>query len=228
MLISEIFYSLQGEGTHLGVPSVFIRTSGCNLRCAWCDTPYASWRPEGDPRDVGAILAASSEWEGVEHVVITGGEPLIQTELPDLVEALKARGHHVTIETAGTLYVDGLSPQLFSISPKLANSVPDRRHPADRALHQRHNSLKHLPRYVQHGTDYQLKFVVRREEDVTEILNLVTGLAIPRGRVFLMPEAATRRELGTVGPLVAAICIREGFRYAHRLHLELWGNARGR
>jgi len=228
MVISEIFYSLQGEGTLLGVPSVFIRTSGCNLRCAWCDTPYASWEPEGAPQEIGSILTACSEWDGVEHVVITGGEPLIHRDLPTLVEALRARGRHVTVETAGTLYVEALRPQLFSISPKLANSVPGDGRAADRALHQRHRTLEHLPRYLQQATDYQLKFVVRREEDVADVLGLISDLAIPRDRVFLMPEAATRAELRSVGPLVAAVCVREGFRYAHRLHLDLWDNVRAR
>src|SRR5271168_1155713 len=75
MLISEIFYSIQGEGGLAGVPSVFVRTSGCKLRCAWCDTPYASWNPEGEPRTVEEIVAAVQSHAAARHVVLTGGEP---------------------------------------------------------------------------------------------------------------------------------------------------------
>ena len=86
MLISEIFYSVQGEGSLAGVPSIFVRTSGCNLRCRWCDTPYASWHPEGTDWDVMALAHAASE-SGAHHAVITGGEPLIAPALPDLMQA---------------------------------------------------------------------------------------------------------------------------------------------
>ena len=82
MLISEVFYSLQGEGSLVGVPSVFIRTSGCNLRCAWCDTPYASWNPEGKNRSIDELIAEIDR-HPTEHVVLTGGEPMIAAGLPD-------------------------------------------------------------------------------------------------------------------------------------------------
>ncbi|MCH2065381.1 MAG: 7-carboxy-7-deazaguanine synthase QueE, partial [Roseibacillus sp.] len=72
MLISEIFYSVQGEGFLAGVPSVFVRTSGCNLRCRWCDTPYASWNPEGEKLPVEKIVAQVRE-HPARHVVLTGG-----------------------------------------------------------------------------------------------------------------------------------------------------------
>ena len=76
MLVSEIFQARQGEGAYSGTTSLFIRTSGCNLRCAWCDTRYTSWKPEGIVRSVASILDATDRWAGVQHVVITGGEPL--------------------------------------------------------------------------------------------------------------------------------------------------------
>src|SRR6266700_3347126 len=103
MFISEIFYSLQGEGELTGVPSVFVRASGCNLRCTWCDTPYASWEPEGEEMTVGEITARVTAY-GAEHVVLTGGEPMIMPEIVELCDALKGRGHHLTIETAATVY----------------------------------------------------------------------------------------------------------------------------
>ena len=88
MLIAEIFYSLQGEGELAGVPSVFVRTAGCNLRCAWCDTPYASWQPEGTPRTVDDIVAEVIK-HPAQHVVLTGGEPMVAPGIGDLAGKLK-------------------------------------------------------------------------------------------------------------------------------------------
>ena len=102
MKISEIFFSVQGEGSLLGVPSVFVRTTGCNLRCSWCDTPYTSWQPEGEEMAIAQILTAVQSYNA-KHVVVTGGEPLIMPGVPDLIAKLRALHHHVTIETAGTV-----------------------------------------------------------------------------------------------------------------------------
>src|SRR5947209_7549513 len=125
MKISEIFFSIQGEGTLVGVPSVFVRTSGCNLRCAWCDTPYASWNPEGEPRTVPQIVSAVEAHPTARHVVLTGGEPMIAKEIRELASAVKATGRHITIETAATVPPDGIACDLASLSPKLLNSAPD-------------------------------------------------------------------------------------------------------
>src|SRR6185369_16496224 len=103
MLISEIFYSLQGEGELTGVPSVFVRASGCNLRCAWCDTPYASWNPEGTQRSVAQIVTEVVSHGNAQHVVLTGGEPMIAKEIHLLAAELKKLGRHITIETAATV-----------------------------------------------------------------------------------------------------------------------------
>src|SRR5450432_1848314 len=126
MFISEIFYSLQGEGELTGVPSVFVRTSGCNLRCNWCDTPYASWNPEGETISVSEILARIQNYP-THHVVLTGGEPMIAKEMPELAAAIEELGHHITIETAGTIAPNGVACDLASLSPKLKNSTPDDR-----------------------------------------------------------------------------------------------------
>ncbi|HZA53824.1 MAG TPA: 7-carboxy-7-deazaguanine synthase QueE, partial [Candidatus Udaeobacter sp.] len=103
MRISEIFYSIQGEGRLIGVPSVFIRTSGCNLRCVWCDTPYTSWRPEGKDWTIKEILCEVRKYPS-RYVVITGGEPLLAPEIEGLTMALKRTGAHITVETAGTIF----------------------------------------------------------------------------------------------------------------------------
>src|SRR4051812_17971141 len=103
MKISELFFSLQGEGKLTGVPSVFIRASGCNLRCTWCDTPYASWAPEGDALSVPQILAEVGK-SPAAHVVLTGGEPMIMPDIAELCAALKEKNYHITIETAATIF----------------------------------------------------------------------------------------------------------------------------
>jgi len=103
MRVAEIFHSIQGEGKLVGVPSVFVRASGCNLRCKWCDTPYASWEPEGDEQTVDEIVDAIRLYN-CRHVVLTGGEPMIMSEITELSYRLHASDFHVTIETAGTVF----------------------------------------------------------------------------------------------------------------------------
>src|SRR3954467_3471660 len=116
MLISEIFYSLQGEGELIGVPSVFVRTSGCNLRCNWCDTPYASWSPEGTQRGIEEIVA-EVRGHPARHVVLTGGEPMIAKGIRELAAELKRLNYHITIETAATIAPEGIACDLASLSP---------------------------------------------------------------------------------------------------------------
>src|SRR5438477_12914344 len=122
MKVAELFYSIQGEGKLAGVPSFFVRASGCNLRCTWCDTPYTSWEPEGREISVAEILSAARE-HPARHVVITGGEPMIMPDVVELAAAFKREKYHVTIETAATVYKP-LELDLASLSPKLANSTP--------------------------------------------------------------------------------------------------------
>src|SRR3954453_20653719 len=121
--IAELFYSLQGEGSLVGVPSVFIRTSGCNLRCSWCDTPYTSWNPEGTDLTLKQILDEVRA-HPARHVVVTGGEPMIAPGILPLTGQLRELGRHITIETAGTVF-HPVACDLMSISPKLSNSTPE-------------------------------------------------------------------------------------------------------
>jgi len=227
MFISEIFYSIQGEGLLTGVPSVFIRTSGCNLRCRWCDTPYTSWSPEGEERSVGGIVAAIEGFPS-RHAVITGGEPLLMKDLPELTEKLGAAGYHVTIETAGTVYAD-LRCDLASVSPKLSNSTPWSEEDGKYARnHERTRiNLPVLSRFMA-AYPYQLKFVVDSEEDLEEIESLIAELGkVDRTRVLLMPQGRSVEELNGRGAWVAEACKTRGFRYCPRVHIDLYGDTRG-
>ena len=222
MKIAELFYSLQGEGSLVGVPSVFIRSSGCNLRCAWCDTPYTSWQPEGTELDLDRIVD-EVQAHPARHVVITGGEPMIQPEMVPLTERLRALGMHITIETAGTVF-QPVACDLMSISPKLSNSTPagNFAEPHDRLRIQPTILAELIARY-----EYQLKFVVENPADLQEIRALMEMLAAPRERVILMPEGTEPARLAERGLWLAEICKEEGFRFSPRLHVELWGHRRG-
>jgi 7-carboxy-7-deazaguanine synthase len=220
--IAELFYSLQGEGSLVGVPSVFIRTSGCNLRCAWCDTPYTSWQPEGADLTLNQIVDEVKA-HPARYVVVTGGEPMIATELIPLTERLRGLGRHITIETAGTVF-QPVACDLMSISPKLANSTPNYRWAAQ------HNRLRIQPDVLLElmaRYPYQLKFVIEKPDDLDEVRVLIEALDADRGRVILMPEGTDRNRLRERAVWLAEICKQEGFRFSPRLHVELWGHRRG-
>jgi 7-carboxy-7-deazaguanine synthase len=228
--IAETFFSVQGEGKLTGMPSFFVRLSGCNLRCKWCDTPYASWKPEGQLREI-ASLVNDAIATGARHVVITGGEPFIFKRLYDLCDAFAKARMHITIETAGTVF-EPVACDLVSISPKLANSTPwdDPRDP-DASWARRHEerriNLPALNALLARYSDKQIKFVVQSEGDIAEIDGLLSRLSNwQREDVLLMPE-------GIVAPSpevrrwVAEICMRRGWRYCTRLHIDIFGNKRG-
>jgi 7-carboxy-7-deazaguanine synthase len=219
MKIAEIFYSIQGEGTLVGVPSVFVRTSGCNLRCQWCDTPYTSWQPEGEERTVESIVEEVHAF-GASHVVLTGGEPMIAPGVVDLTHRIS---QHLTIETAGTVDAP-VRCDLMSISPKLANSTPEGRWAAQ------HDRLRYQPavlRSLMARYRYQLKFVVADPSDVEEIRAIVGETGAARESVVLMPEGTSAPVLAERGRWLAEIAKLEGWRLSPRLHVDLWGNKRG-
>lgn len=226
MKIAEIFYSVQGEGILVGTPSVFVRTSGCNLRCVWCDTPYTSWMPEGEDRSVGAIVNEVRGYPGA-HVVVTGGEPMIAPGIVELTEELRKTALHITIETAGTVF-QAVACDLMSISPKLANSTPVEREGGRwAATHERRRIQPDVLRRLMTEYEYQLKFVVAQPEDLPEIQAILYQTGAARAKVVLMPEGSDADLLRERSLWLVEIAKREGFRFSPRLHVDLYGNRRG-
>lgn len=238
MRIAELYASLQGEGMLAGTPSTFVRASGCNLRCHWCDTPFTSWAPVGEERSVGSIVDAV-ERLGPGHVVLTGGEPLLFADAPALCAALRRGGRHLTIETAGTVLPEGFVPDavadLLSISPKLASSAPPAGTPG--GWHGRHEATRRrddvLARLLG-APRWQLKFVVGSEGDLAEALGWIDDLdralgagSLPRNRIFVMPEGTSPQRLAATASWLGPACAEAGVRLAPRHHIAWFGNTRG-
>lgn len=225
MRIAEIYRSVQGEGFLTGVESVFVRTSGCNLRCWYCDTPYASHAPEGEDGSVDEILDEVASFE-THHVVVTGGEPMLFAELIPLCAALERQGRHITIETAGTLYLP-VECDLMSISPKLANSTPA----TDQKWAQRHESARHAPQVVRRLVGeypYQVKFVVDAPGDCDEIETYLREIReIDRDRVLLMPQGIDAESLASRTEWLEPYCRANRLHFCPRKQIEWFGLVRG-
>ena len=223
----EIFASLQGEGPSAGRPSVFVRLSNCNLACGWCDTAY-TWRfsgPGAFERKVNQIVLSEADTAARilvckgDRLVITGGEPLLQS--PALAKLLALLpGMHVEIETNGTVApppaLDALVHQ-YNVSPKLAHSG----NPAHLAL-----IPERLAAFAADARAF-FKFVIATPGDIAEVLALAATHAIPRERLFVMPEGTDSATLQTRSRWLAEICQREGLRLSDRLHIHLYGDTRG-
>jgi 7-carboxy-7-deazaguanine synthase len=228
MKIAELFYSIQGEGKLVGVPSVFVRASGCNLRCTWCDTPYASWDPEGEEIPVDEIVRRVLSF-GAHHVVLTGGEPMIMSEIVPLCRALKAEGKHLTMETAATVY-QPVEIDLASLSPKLSNSTPlERDGGRFAAAHDRQRiNLDVIQRFIDTAPDFQLKFVISSDADIEEMNGILPQLpGWEPCDVLLMPEGVDAAALDDRAEWLSSVCKKGGFRFCPRLHIALYGNRRG-
>jgi 7-carboxy-7-deazaguanine synthase len=230
MRIAEIFHSIQGEGRLTGTESVFVRASGCNLRCRYCDTPYASWTPEGQDLSLAEILGRIEQLspDEVRHVVLTGGEPMLFAELIPLSAALRAGGWHVTIETSGTLYLP-VACDLMSISPKLSNSTPPPEW--DPQWTWRHTLHRHSPEVIRRlmaQYDYQLKFVVDQPDDCREVETYLREFPeIERCRVMLMPQGVDADDLAEKAAWLAPYCTNRGFQFCPRRQIEWFGAVRG-
>lgn len=226
MIINEIFYSLQGEGSLAGMPSVFVRLAGCPLRCRWCDTKYA-WSESAGKEYTTQEATEKIESYSASHLVITGGEPMTNPELPDLLKALDRENLHITIETSGIKFVPDLPCDLMSISPKLSSSTPTG--PAVAAEHEKVRfDLPALQRLID-NYQYQLKFVVDDSDDIEEIGECLTNLKnVNRSNVYLMPQAERLDEYLAKSRMTAELCKQTGFRFSPRLQVVLWNNERGR
>ena len=223
----EIFYSLQGEGASIGVPTVFLRLAQCNLTCSWCDTKYTwDWNVFSFDKEVMTLPVEDVEARILSfdrpHIVITGGEPMMQQRaLAPLVASLRDKGFFSEVETNGTLapspeMVQGVSQ--WNVSPKLSNSG------VDAAMREVPSALK---AYSGLENAY-FKFVIAAPKDVDEVLELVDRYAVAPDRVILMPEGTERRMIEERGQWVADLCAEHGFRFSTRMHILLWGDKRGR
>jgi len=223
MRIAEIYKSIQGEGFLTGTPSVFVRTSGCNLRCRFCDTPFASWQPEGEHLTVEEVLARIEAIDA-EHVVLTGGEPMVFPESVELTAALRRSGRHITIETAGTRHLP-VACDLMSVSPKLSNSTP----PAEDnpTWAERHERRRHAPAVIRRliaEYPYQFKFVVESAPDCREVDEYLEEFPeIDRDRVMLMPMGTEPSALVEIGRWLEPYCAEHGLHYCSRRHVEWFG-----
>ncbi len=228
MRIAEIFQSIQGEGFLTGMPSVFVRTSGCPLRCRFCDTPYAAWAPEGEQLSVPQIVQRVARFP-VGHVVITGGEPMVWKELVPLTIRLRRLGRHLTIETSGIRYLP-VECDLMSISPKLSNSTPSAAEKPHWARH--HDRLRYQPEVIRQLIQqypYQIKFVIDTPADCQEVEQYLRQVPeIDPQRVLLMPQGTDRQTLAEKAQWLIPYCRQHGLRYCPRVHIELFGHVRGK
>ncbi len=211
IFVHSIFYSLQGEGPRAGVPSVFLRLAGCNLRCSFCDTPQALEKGKGLPVEE-VVKRVVDVAPGVKNLVITGGEPLLQIPaLEFFLEKIFPFFYYVEIETNGTLSPLKIKSEIhYNVSPKLSNSGEKR---------ERRLNLDVLREFS--GLPSFFKFVVKDREDVEEVVSLASVLNIPKSRIYLMPMARNASDLSTRARGVALLAMEYGFRYSDRLHLRL-------
>jgi 7-carboxy-7-deazaguanine synthase len=249
--------TIQGEGKLAGVPSLFIRLAGCNLRCMWalpdssfcrCDTPYASFEAEQDLQldqdEIFALVRHNSD--NLNHLVLTGGEPMLQhKQLALLAQRLKAELNlHLSIETNGTIFAEDVAQHIdmFSISPKLSNSNPSPQKLTAYGLKQngpltyhaeKRRNIEVLQKYIDFcnasGKELQLKFVVGQPDDYKEIKEdfLAHLKDWNPADILLMPLGATPEELKSTSSMVAEMAIKNGWRYAPRLHIDLFGPKSG-
>ena len=239
MRIAELFRSLQGEGRLTGTPSVFVRFSGCNLSCCYCDTPFASSKPEGENLSLERIVDLVTGHD-CRHVVITGGEPMLFADVVPLSDALSRLGRHITIETAAT--VDRpVHCDLMSISPKLANSTPAAvdspnapklpARPILSDLARRHERARHAPHVIRRlvrDYPYQMKFVVENIEDCRDVEAYLHEFPeVDRAHVMLMPRGTEQKVLEAKARWLLPYCHEHGLIFCPRRQIQWFGGVRG-
>lgn len=179
---------------------------------------------------IAEIAAEVQSHSAARHVVLTGGEPMVAKEMAELAAELKRLDYHLTIETAATIAPGSIACDLASLSPKLSNSAPDER--LSDGWRERHEALRWQPEVVQQwitNYEYQFKFVVAEESDVAEMETMLADLevAVPKHKIMLMPEGVSLAVLRERATWLAELCKARGYRYAHRLQIELYGDTRG-
>ena len=208
--LTEIFLSVQGEARAVGWPTVFVRLTGCPLRCQYCDTAYAFHG--GEWWEIDTILAEVAR-HGVRHVCVTGGEPLAQKRCLVLLEKLCDAGYEVSLETSGAIDVAGVDPRV--------SRVVDLKTPASLEMHR--NLLSNLPLLTSHD---QVKFVICDRADYEWARGMVAehGLA-GRCEVLFSPsfDQVQPRELAEW-----ILADKLPVRFQMQLHKQLWGDAQGR
>jgi 7-cyano-7-deazaguanosine (preQ0) biosynthesis protein QueE len=225
--LSEIFYSLQGEGIDVGKPAVFIRTALCNLSCVWCDTKYTwDWNNYDYDREVSEMSVAEIQEQisgfDTKHCIITGGEPLIQqTKLIPLLSSLKGNGYFVEVETNGTILPSNMIERFvdrWNVSPKLRNSSN---------LKQNREVQTCLEYFAKNSKAY-IKFVISSRSDITEVMTLIGKYLLKRQRIILMPEGNSAAEIIEKSKWLAEICLKNGYRLSVRLHTLIWSGIRAK
>ena len=231
MEVCEIFKSIQGEGRLVGVVSALLRFWGCNLRCKWCDEKQCLLGKNIQNIEKTEIVSMIEKYN-CDYIIITGGEPLLQNEISELCNILKTKGYHITIETNGTVLRENLKADLISISPKLSNSNPDFDKPLQLSLYNNKRLNLEIIKYYMENYDYQIKFVVEKEDDFREIDNIVSELkkssAFDKKNILIMPLASSRNQLFRMQQQVVEWCVIYGYRYCNRLHLQIWGKGKER
>jgi organic radical activating enzyme len=225
MKISEIFSSIQGEGVHAGKPSVFLRTALCNLKCVWCDTKYTwdwdnyDYSKEVHEIPIEKVIEKIKEFEP-KHIVITGGEPLIQQNDIALLLSKLGDDYFVEVETDCTIIPDSIVLEHvnhWNVSPKTSNSENSRE---SREIPQCYDFFVKLDNSV-------FKFVIENESDLVEIDELITKYSIPKNKILLMPQASTKDELNLKKEEIEKIAMAKGLFFSSRLQVERWGNQLG-
>lgn len=222
MRLTEIFKTIQCEGTLTGMVSVIVRLGGCNLQCKWCDERFSSRAKGGLEISINELLKKINKYN-CKNIIITGGEPLIYKEIIELSNRLKDADYHVTIETNATIQ-KRINCDLISMSPKLSHSIPNNI-PSEGYERKRINI--EAIRYYIRNYDYQIKFVVGLEEDFNEIEAILLKIGdYDRSKILIMPLASSRRQLFAIQKNIVKLCVERNYRYGNRLQLQIWGKGK--
>ena len=238
----EGYACIQGEGKYMGIPHLLFRFTGCPLRCqfkgSFCDTPYASWSPEKSVMTWDDVHDLFKIYPNIKHTMITGGSPTMHEDvLQELCVIGKTYGHHITIETEGTKFVQTVA-DFISLSPKLSNSVPqpgtwNSELEREVTLADKKQHLKNLFKYdemkmlIDNHPDYQLKPVFSDGDSLHDIKIVQDKLDVPNNKVYLMPEGITPEHLQKQREIIISYCTEYGYNFSDRLQIIVYGNKRG-